>query len=483
MKYYYRCIKSGGAYPGSSIEADPANLIELGTRDWTIGGVKALYVYFFGDANNAGSDANALMWVALDDGTNIGYATYPDGMADTHELEWHEWNIDLGIFGSNSVTLSNVTKVLLGFGGYPEATGKVLGPGAQPHGKGDTVYFEDFRLWPPTCFPEKTRGTGNFNDDCLINYLDLEIMGDEWLRTDGEALAQPPSFKPEVWYRFDEGPGATTIKNDGSWGSEYDLTISSPNTPNEPKWTSDVGPVAEPCDPNYALDFDGLDYDANGDYIEVPNYPDPNHFAGTQNMTITAWVKATIPQTNGYECLIASKQSTGGRHATGLGFGAQGDNLNYFWNEDYWQWKTTPDIQDSQWTFMAVAVEPTQATVYVYDGTTLETAINAAAHGPLEEFCTTCTTWIGSAVKAGNDHYDGILDDLRLYNKTLPVGDIMGLAGIVGKVYVPMIATTNIYPKSPPGAPYDPNNIDVINIKDYAIIADNWLDRVLWPSW
>jgi len=51
-----------------------------------------------------------------------------------------------------------------------------------------------------------------------------------------------------------------------------------------------------------------------------------------------------------------------------------------------------------------------------------------------------------------------------------------------GTFYVPLETPANLVPKDPPGAPFDPGNLDIVNFKDYAILADNWLDEFLWPE-
>jgi hypothetical protein len=493
MKYYYRCIKSGGAYPGSSIEADPANLVELGTGDFSVGGVKALYVYFFGQASNAGSDANALMWVALDDGTNKGYATYPDGMDKTREESWHEWNIDLDIFGSNSVTLSSISKVLLGFGGYPDVTGKVLGPGAQAHGKGDTVYFEDFRLWPPMCFPEKTRGTGNFNDDCLINYFDLEIMGNEWLFSDDEALAGIPATAPVIYYQLDDGSGFIAY-NKGSLGGAYDINFPSVDDPNDPaadgnsadpNWVTPGAPSPDVCDPNAALYFSGTE-DANRDILLIP----PMNL-NSNTVSITAWIKRDGWQAGTFTGLVhhrASGTDAGcaglsyGYSGKGFGYTSQNWEVGYVWSDNdskTWTYHSGLICPDNQWTFVALTIAPDQANIYMSDGATMDIATHAYAQQP-QPFSSKTRIASDSGSSRG---FKGIMDEIRIYDVTLGAGDVLGLAGVAGKVYIPLNVPSNIYPKSPPGAPYDPNNIDAINAKDYAIIADNWLDSVKWPTW
>jgi hypothetical protein len=168
MPFYYDNNRAGKAYY-SETEADTAKL-EI-DPNWTKEGVKALALHFFGNPNN---DANATerMYVALKDDANKMAVAYYDGDPDdVREEKWHEWNIRLRDFtDSNSVNLINVKKVCIGFGTRGNRT--TLG------GSG-LVYFDDIRLYPPRCVPSRVKG--NFNDDCVVDYADLEIITAHWL--------------------------------------------------------------------------------------------------------------------------------------------------------------------------------------------------------------------------------------------------------------------------------------------------------------
>ncbi len=168
------------------------------------------------------------------------------------------------------------------------------------------------------------------------------------------------------------------------------------------------------------------------------------------------------------------------RHATGLGIHPAG-KLMYYWNESYWNWASGLTVPDNQWAFMAVAVEPMQATLYVYDGNDLSTATNVAAHDALEDFDTDCRNVLGQDAKDAG-YFNGVIDDVRLYNKTLTVAEIAGLGGIEDLVYVPLNSKADLVvgDKNPsdPCAPID----DQVDFRDYDILAENWLMAFLWPS-
>ena len=145
--------------------------------DWTVEGVKALAVHFYGAPPNSVSP----MYVKLKDGSgNEGVVTYGDNGEDPNDLRiasWHEWNIDLAIFDACGVELTDVKHIYLGFGG---------------EGGSGTVYFDDIRLYPPRCILSRRSAdfarvdytpAGDPGGDCAIDYQELEIMADYWLMT------------------------------------------------------------------------------------------------------------------------------------------------------------------------------------------------------------------------------------------------------------------------------------------------------------
>jgi hypothetical protein len=164
MPYYYDNNRASKVYY-SEAEADTSNL-GIGPL-WAKEGIKALTLYFYGNPNNA-ADATERMYVALKDNDSAAVVYYDGNPDDVREPEWHQWDIKLTNF--INVELSNVKNVYIGFGNrdtHPTPGGSGL------------VYFDDIRLYPSRCVPNCVKG--NFNDDCVVDYADLEIITDEWL--------------------------------------------------------------------------------------------------------------------------------------------------------------------------------------------------------------------------------------------------------------------------------------------------------------
>ena len=66
----------------------------------------------------------------------------------------------------------------------------------------------------------------------------------------------------------------------------------------------------------------------------------------------------------------------------------------------------------------------------------------------------------GCSQNGGGNPFNGALDDIRIYNRVLTEGEILCLVGLRG----------------------DLHEDQKIDFKDYAILADYWLDEQLWPA-
>jgi len=487
LEYAFRNRNAkGGAYVGSEARADTANL-EIGS-DWTVGGVKALVVNFYGDPCNlkhtyldGGVHTDGIhqdqLWVAVNDVTgNEGVVQYPD-MGAIAEASWHTWNISLIDPCFNGVDMNNVANVYIGFGGQKIGQTK-KGTGSP----GDTVYFDDIRLYPPRCMPSITgidnlHALGDFTEDCNTDYFDLEIMVRDWMITDGDVLTEN---RPAVLTDF---PDETS------------------------HWTTDCAVGTGAIEAN-----EGWNIDVN----------DPRLF-GLESMSITAWVKQTID--NSWVGVVSSRESYPGCGDDASELGIYGkpyggpDGLGYDWScgTEEWTFDAGLDVPiDGTWTFIALSVDPTGATLYMRPtGSALQTgARNTDAHDVQKNFADHFT--IGSDDKGG--YFVGKIDDVRIYAYDLDFNDVNNLAyqaaepnpppvywykfdetsglsaadsGTPTTVYGLVLSPANLVPKDPNDSEdpnlgtnaFDPNNLDIINFLDYRIMAEHWLSGpFLWPA-
>ena len=220
---------------------------------------------------------------------------------------------------------------------------------------------------------------------------------------------------PLGYWRLDETNG--TVAYDYSGGR--DGTIRTGVTNNVPG----PGPTA----------FQGFDMgnkacalNGNGGYVTVPSFSPIN---GT--MTIVAWIKPEAVQSD-WAGLVFTRGGGGG--TSGLQY-TTGGQLGYTWNDAAatYNWQSGLVPTADQWNFVALVVEPTQATVYMDSGWGLWSAANTLAHGTV--------AWsgvrFGSDPQGGRD-YKGSMDDVAVYAYALPADEIANIrkAGVEG-IYTP----------------------------------------------
>jgi hypothetical protein len=161
----------------------------------------------------------------------------------------------------------------------------------------------------------------------------------------------------------------------------------------------------------------------------------------------------------------------------GFGLGADRETWeqNYemwnMWDGNDWEFDTEFIMPgDGLWSFMAMTIAPNVTTLYMYDGVELRAARNFKTN-PKKNF-TGIRTRIADQVQYAERMWKGKIDDVRIYNYTLTPGQVLYLArvGVAG--------SQNI--KFPPWRP-NGNADGVIDLRDFAILAGNWLEEALWP--
>lgn len=168
--------------------------------------------------------------------------------------------------------------------------------------------------------------------------------------------------------------------------------------------------------PGGGLALDGV----SANYVDLPPLNINRNMA-----TITAWVRRNGTQ----------KKSTGialwrgGTTVAGLHFG-NANELRYHWNDakPTYNFDSGLIVPDAQWCFTALVIEPSRATLYLHDGTTMSLAVNNYPND-LEEF--------NGAGSLGRDSYNtsrtlaGMLRDVRVYNYPLTPAelDVVRLSG------------------------------------------------------
>lgn len=141
---------------------------------------------------------------------------------------------------------------------------------------------------------------------------------------------------------------------------------------------------------------------------------------GSASSTITAWIKrpSTLSQ-----AAFAGIVFNRGPVAAGLHFG-NANELRYTWNNNFFNWNSGLIPPADQWVLVALVVEPTKATIYMHDGTTLSSAVNTGTHNP---DMTSGFIHLGRDTTSSSRRFVGNMDDVRFFRRALTQAELLGL--------------------------------------------------------
>jgi hypothetical protein len=342
------------------------------------------------------------------------------------------------------VDLTNVTRITIGFGDR------------QAPGGNGTVYFEDIRLYPPRCMPSLRRAAGDFDSDCDVDYNDLEVVINNWLISDYDVTPVNPGNSNLVgWWKLDETSGAVAADSSvkGNNGTLY----------GNPQWIA--GHI------NNALRFDPSD--AN-DYVDLPI---DSLISSLTSSTFATWVDFSnaagawqrifdFGNNTTVYMFLTPRTGTTGPMRFGITIGGSGAAE---------QIVDAPTTLASGWHHVAVTIDADNDTISLYlDGELV--GENTAATLDPNDLGVTTNNWLGRSQWAADAYFSGSLDDVRIYSRALSQDEVAYLAE----------RSTFTQPLYLLLTPRDPNisllyDDGIINFKDYAVLADEWLEEVLWP--
>jgi hypothetical protein len=400
-------------------------------QDWTDTGVEALTLFFYGDPNN---DANASeqLYIGLEDSDSsffIDYAT----MSDILIPEWQEWNIELSDF--TGITLTDVQKITIGFGD-PDAVA--------PAGDG-VVYFDNIRLYPPRCVPSVLKPLADLSGNCIVDFPDLRILGESWLRIDKYLATSVPPASPIAHWELDEGTGSTALD---SGPSLLHGTL-------EGSYARVAGHIGAG-----AVDFSG------GKVL----VPDAAVLRSMANVSAMAWIYSE--QSQGAARILVK----GPDNRESYELEAQEDSeLDFVVRENGTQPSlvrhsvTAKNLRLNEWIHVAGTYDGTDMKCYV-DGQ-LEASDTVGSFTISQD---TNDLAIGNRSDEDDRPFLGKIDDVRVYAIALTEPEIAYITTQTTG-YLPLLSIANIYDNESQGN-------KVINFRDYAVMMAGWLDEKLWPE-
>jgi hypothetical protein len=416
--------------PSVACEARFSNVTSSGTGPWTDQDIGLT------------SNQAAPMYVAISNknGTR-GMVRHSEPNA-TLISTWTEWNIDLKDFSDRGVELTDVNSITIGIGDPISA---------QTGGSGK-MYIDDIRLYRPRYLPDKVEPlAADFNDDGAVDIKDLRIMLNDWLQGDYTILATTPQPPVSSW-KLDNNTSDSAGANSGT-------------TRGNPTYVAGKS--------GQAIRLDG------DDDVDLGN-PATLDFS-TGDWTISAWIKTTqsgtADENKGTIYAKGGDQTDGIRYTLAVNEVTSGlITLTTDDNATKAQATGSTVVNDDLWHHVAGIRKGTQLLVYVdgaLDGTgTVPAGYDLSGTTQHNAYIGVITdNRDGTLVK----YFNGLLDDVAIYNYALSDTDILSAAGLA-EMYYPVTSPANI-------SDDETMNSKRINFKDFAILADEWLKQLLWPDW
>jgi len=139
------------------------------------------------------------------------------------------------------------------------------------------------------------------------------------------------------------------------------------------------------------------------------------------NATIAAWVYKSVDQESD-----AAIYFHRGANVFGLSVTGGTNDLRYTWNGTYYTFDSGLTLPTNQWVLVALTVNPSNATLYLQDGTGLRMTNNAASH-PTQMF--SATNYVGWDTAGGDigRRWDGLIDELMIFDRDLSPTEVNAL--------------------------------------------------------
>ena len=360
-------------------------------------------------------------------------------------------------FNQPLVNVKNVKSIAIGVG---REVGLAGGAG--------TLYFDDIRLYTPRCV--LTRREADFakfdyapeasGGDCVINARELEVMTRDWLLTDtlvtGELLVQ---------WALNDASGLIAADSSGK-GRTGAISVGT-------TWVNDP-------QRGWCLDFNDGDFVLDNDAGAYMN--------GLRALTVCCWIKAIGIGTDlGF---ISFEPPSGSDHrdirhdAAGSSFG--GTNLfkcGIEATDGYQEYESASATQTTFWQHVALVWRQGDDIKLYLDGVMDQP--QSGTNGPVQAARSGTTTgytqlFVGKGSKdaAANASWNGLIDDVRVYNFVLTPAEIATV-----KAGGSLASRPLHYPTPSPAeiGGGEAQGSMVINFKDYAVLTDRWLEEELYP--
>jgi hypothetical protein len=246
--------------------------------------------------------------------------------------------------------------------------------------------------------------------------------------------------KPSAFYQLNEvGDPATNNSPTYDYAGGYNGTYGTAVQNGNPTYNI-AGPAAAAGYPGFA----GANTAAQFANLNAASrVPVTSWNLNTNTVTITAWINPSGPQT-AFSAIVFCR---GGGTVAGLNYAGYTDingnsTLGYHWN-DQWEtrtWNSGLVAPPGQWSFVALVVTPSKATIHVMNTNGLASASQDFTH-IVQSFSGTTLIGDDSGGTAGARVFNGTIDDVAVFNRSLSRSELIMLFTNASSVtaYAPVI--------------------------------------------
>jgi hypothetical protein len=319
------------------------------------------------------------------------------------------------------------------FEGIPPSAVKWIGVGVLSAANCGVVHVDDMRLYPSRCVTTLSSIT-DLNQDCTVDGKDLRILAGDYLMGDETSTGLVLRYEFEGNLEDSSGNGRDGTAHGAGIGFEDD-------------------PVR-----GMVLSLPGGD----DIYVSAP----PVGISGNMPTTIACWAKAdntSIPDWT----LVFGFSTPGGNCGSHFNIGSIGGPGGV--GAHAWCWEATifTDEEALEWRHYAMTFDG--GTIRYYgDGIQIgETGMDLSIRGDYVN--------VGKRNTQASS-FPGKVDDARIYKRALSNAEIVTVmgGGETEEVYFPLDSIANIYDE-------EPVNSKIVNLKDLALIGNDWMFEIVWP--
>jgi hypothetical protein len=229
---------------------------------------------------------------------------------------------------------------------------------------------------------------------------------------------------PVAFWRLDEtgNPATNPPSYDYAGGFNGRYEIGSLNG-----FNGIVGPRPSAF-PGFASTNNAVSTTGLGDLTTPTWVTVPALFLDTNRVTMIGWIYPNGDQGD-YTGLFVTRGGNAG-FIYGGGFSSNAGELAYWWRGEGWDFDSGLTIPPNQWSFVAVVIEPTKATLYLGANGVLNSAVKLISHAS-EPQAFGYPADIGHQQGRNPDDriFNGSIDDVAVFNRSLSFDEINTLYG------------------------------------------------------